>query len=126
MSFMMPLAFPGDAFNEFGKLASKLFPSRLSDEDIEDPFQKQPHFQRTWLAVRYRYRSCSEHNEEFKVILSAAMADDAWREWSKGEEHHCRLEQFLCHFFMNALSVLPGTPGRRAVRAADVPPNFPQ
>lgn len=105
MNFSMPSTFPQDSFQEFGELASKFFPSILSDENLEDSFQKLWHFQRAWLAVRYRYRACSEHNEAFKTLFVNARASDLWREWSEGEEHHYKLEQCLYHFFMNALSI---------------------
>ena len=65
MNFSVPPTFPQDTFQEFGKLASKFFPAVLSDENRDDPFQKQQHFERAWLAVRYRYRASSEQNEAF-------------------------------------------------------------
>lgn len=105
MNFVIPSTFPEDAFKEFGKLAGGFFPPILSNENLEDPLQKLRHFQGAWLAVRYRYRACSELNEAFKTLLSNAMGSDLWREWSEGEEHHYQLEQCIYHFFMNALSV---------------------
>lgn len=57
------------------------------------------------MAVRYRYRACSERNEAFKTLFVNAMANNLWREWSEGDEHHYKLEQCLYHFFMNGLSV---------------------
>lgn len=105
MNFAMSPTFPQSTFQEFGKLASSLFPPILSDENLNDPCQKLLHFQRAWLAVRYRQRACSEQNEAFKLLFTDAMASDLWREWSEGEEHHYELEQCLYNFFMDALSV---------------------
>lgn len=106
MNFSMPSTFPENTFQEFRKLAGKLFPPLLSDENLNDPQKQRMHFDKAWLAVLYRYRACSEHNEAFKNLFVNAMANDLWREWSKGDEHHYKLEQCLYHFFMNALSVL--------------------
>ena len=103
MNLSVPTTFPQDTFQEFGKLASKLFPAVLSDENLDDPFQKQQHFERAWLAVRYRYRACSEQNEAFKALFDNTT--DLWREWGADEEQNYRLEQCLYHFFMNCLSV---------------------
>jgi len=105
MNFVMPSMFPEDTFKEFGKLARKFFPPILSDQNLDDPDQKLGHFKGAWLAVKYRYRACSELNKEFKTIFSNAMDSDLWREWSKGEEHDYQLEQCIYHFFLNALSV---------------------
>jgi hypothetical protein len=99
----MPSTFPHDTFQEFGRLASKLFPAVLSDENLDDPLQKQQHFERAWLAVRYRYRACYEQNEAFKALL--AHTTDLWREWGADEEQNYKLEQCLYQFFMNCLSV---------------------
>ena len=106
MNFAMSPTFPQSAFQEFGKLAGTFFPPVLSDENLNDPCHKLTHFQRAWLAVRYRHRACSEQNEAFKILFTNAMASDLWREWSEGEEHQYKLEQCFYHFFMNALSVL--------------------
>ncbi len=103
MTFSMPSTFPQDTFQEFGKLASKLFPAVLSDENLNDQLQKQQHFERAWLAIRYRYRACSEQNEAFKALLQHTT--DLWREWGADEEQNYRLEQCLYYFFMNCLSV---------------------
>lgn len=105
MILVMPSTFPEDDFREFGKLAGGLFPPILSDNYLEDSHQTLGHFQGAWLAVRYRYRACSELNEAFKTLWSNAMANDSWRDWSEGEEHHYQLEQCIYHFFMNAISV---------------------
>ena len=105
MDFMVPKTFPQNDFLEFGKLASAFFPSLLSDDNLNDPHKKLSHFQMAWLAVRYRYRACSEYNEEFKRVFAAAMESDLFREWSEGEEHHYALNKCLYGFFTNALSV---------------------
>jgi|GEM_PF-626665 len=107
MNFSMPSTFPEDMFQKFGKLASQLFPAALSNENLyDDPHQKLWHFQKAWLAVLYRYRACSGHNNTFGTLLVKAKTSDVWREWSEGEEHHYLLEQCLYHFFLNALSVI--------------------
>jgi hypothetical protein len=99
----MPPTFPQNAFQEFGKRASKFFPTILSDDDLNDPLQKRQHFERAWLAVRYRYRACSEYNEEYKALL--VNPSDLWREWSADEEQNYQLEKSLYQFFMSGLSV---------------------
>lgn len=104
MKFDLPPAFPQAEFWEFGKLASEFFPEVLS-ENLDDLLQKRLHFQRAWLAVCYRYRTCAEYNVTFKRVFDKAMCSDLWREWSEGEEHHYALEESLYCFFMNALSV---------------------
>jgi hypothetical protein len=103
MTFSMPSSFPQETFQEFGKQASKLFPAVLTDKNLNDPLQKQQHFERAWLAIRYRYRACYEQNEEFKALLQHTT--DLWREWGSDEEKNYRLEQCLYYFFMNCLSV---------------------
>jgi len=103
VTFSIPSTFPYDAFQEFGKLASNLFPAVLSDENLDDPFQRQQHFERAWLAVRYRYRASSEQNEAFKALIENNT--DLCREWVADEEQNYKQEQCLYHFFMNCLSV---------------------
>jgi hypothetical protein len=103
MNFSMPPTFPQNTFQEFVKRASTFFPTILSDEDLSDPVQERQHFERAWLAVRYRYRACSEYNEEYKALL--ANASDLWREWSADEEQNYKLEKSLYQFFISGLSV---------------------
>jgi len=103
MTFSMPSTFPENTFQEFVKLAGKFFPALLSEENLNDPQKKRMHFERAWLAVRYRYRACSEHNEGFKALI--VNASDLWKEWSADKEQNYRVEQCLYHFFMNGLSV---------------------
>ncbi len=106
MNFDLPAGFPRNEFQEFGKLAASLFPSALSDEDLDDSLQRRLHFQGSWLAVCYRYRACVEQNAAFKTAFDKAMSSDLWCEWSVDEDHNYELEQCLYSFFMNALSVL--------------------
>jgi len=103
MKLLMPQTFPKEIFQEFAETAGNFFPEILSDDNLSDTFQKREHFQRAWLAVCYRYRACSEHNESFKIIL--ANTSDLWREWGADEEQNYKLEQCLYHFFMSGLSV---------------------
>lgn len=105
MNFAMSPTFPQSTFQEFGSLAGTFFPPVLSDENFNNPCQKRVHFQRAWLAVRYRHRACSDQNETFKILFTNAMDNELWREWSEGEEHNYELEQSVYTFFMNALSV---------------------
>jgi hypothetical protein len=72
MNLRMPAPFPRERFQEFGRRAAAWFPEMLSTEDLDDRSQKGRHFERAWLAVAYRYRSCAEYNEEFKELLRGA------------------------------------------------------
>jgi hypothetical protein len=103
MFITLPPSFPTDKFQEFGLLASVFFPKILSDEDLNDPLQRQLHFNRSWMAVAYRYRACAEHNEEFKTLLRDAS--ELWKEWGADEEQNYKLEKCLYGFFTNGLSV---------------------
>lgn len=100
----MPSSFPQEKFQGFGKHAAEFLPTLLSDEYFADPFKKRQHFDRAWMAVYYRYRTCSECNEEFKALLRNAPA--LWREWNADHEHTYKLERCVYTFFMNGLSVL--------------------
>ncbi len=80
MKFDLPTTFPQAEFREFGKLAATLFPTALSDEDLDDSLQRRLHFQGAWLAVCYRYRACAEQNVAFNSVFDEAMS-----EWSVGE-----------------------------------------
>ncbi len=95
--------FPEQTFQEFGRRAAGWFPPLRSTEDLDDPLQKRRHFERSWVAVAYRYRACAEHNEEFKVLLH--NAGDLWREWGADEEQNYRFERCLYEFFLSGLSV---------------------
>ena len=103
MNFVIPEQFPQYAFQDFGKLASELFPGILSEEAATDPLQRQHQFLKSWVAVRYRYRACSEANEEFKSLF--ANATELFREWNFDEEYWYKIERCLYTFFMNAVSV---------------------
>jgi hypothetical protein len=103
MNFTIPATFPDSEFRAFGIAASNLFPGLLSDEVLYDPQEKRRHFDLSWQAVRYRYRSCCEWNEEFRTLL-----DNPSEEWQAGwgdEELTYRLERCIYIFFMGALSV---------------------
>jgi len=68
MDIVMPPAFPEKEFRAFGLAASKFFPALLSDEALFDPLEKKRQFDWSWQAVRYRYRSCAECQDEFGVF----------------------------------------------------------
>ncbi len=103
MFIAMPASFPEAKFQEFGVLSAKFFPKVLSDEYLADPLQKRQHSDSAWMAVAYRYRACSESNEEFKVLLSEAS--ELSREWGSDEEHNYKLGRCVYQFFISSLSV---------------------
>lgn len=106
MFINLPSSFPKDRFLEFGLLAAGLFPKLLSNEHLSDlnvPHPRRLHLDRSWMAVAYRYRSCAEHNEEFKALLNDAS--ELWKEWGSDEEQNYKLERCLYGFFMNGLSI---------------------
>ncbi len=103
MFIKMPSTFPQDKFQEFGKYATERLPKLLSDEYLADRHQRRQHFDRAWMAVCYRYRACSECNEEFKALL--LNASDLWSEWNDDEEQNYKLERCLYEFFVSGLSV---------------------
>ena len=103
MFIEMPPSFPTDRFLEFGLLSSKFFPKFLSIEYETDPLQKRQHSDGAWRAVAYRYRACSESNDEFKVLGSGAS--ELSREWGSDEEHNYKLERCVYQFFVSGLSV---------------------
>jgi hypothetical protein len=103
MNFTMPSTFPDTEFRAFGIAAGRFFPDLLSDEVLYDPLEKRRHFDWSWQAVRYRYRSCAECSEEFKALLGNAS-----RGFVSGmgdEELTYNLEGRIYLFFMGALSV---------------------
>jgi hypothetical protein len=102
MDTVMPPEFPDAEFHAFGTGAGAYFPKLLSDEDLNDSFQRLWHFNRAWEAVRYRYRICAECNDEFKALL--ASASELWRAWAADEEQNYKLERCIYIFFMSALS----------------------
>lgn len=103
MKFIPPKDFPQEFFQDFGKYALELFPGLLSEEAGADKFQRQNQFLKSWTAVRYRYRACSEANEEFKFLF--ANSSEFFGEWNSNEEHWYKVERCLYTFFMNGLSV---------------------
>lgn len=99
----MPPAFPETEFRAFGLAASNFFPALLSHEALFDPHEKKRHFDWSWQAVRYRYRSCAECQDEFKALLH--NASDVWRAGWGDEELTYKLERCIYMFFMSGLSV---------------------
>ncbi|MFZ0335931.1 MAG: hypothetical protein WBE47_00250 [Candidatus Acidiferrales bacterium] len=99
----MPSSFPEVDFRAFGIAAAQFFPNLLSDEVLYDPLEKRRHFDWSWQAVRYRYRSCAECSEEFKTLLD--NASEAWNSMVGDEELTYKLERCIYVFFMGALSV---------------------
>jgi len=99
----MPSSFPETEFRAFGIAATNLFPALLSDEALFDPQEKRRHFDWSWQAVRYRYRSCAECSEEFKELLD--NPSEAWQAGWGDEELTYKLERCIYIFFMSALSV---------------------
>jgi len=103
MFITMPGTFPESKFIQFGQLSVKFFPRVGSDEYLSDPLQKRQHSDRAWMAVAYRYRSCAEANDEFKLLLSGAS--ELAREWNSDEEHNFKLSACVYSFYTNCLSV---------------------
>jgi hypothetical protein len=103
MDIVMPSTFPETDFRAFGIAAAKFFPALLSDEVLYDAQEKRRHFDWSWQAVRYRYRSCAECSEEFKTLLD--NAGHAWDSMVGDEELTYKLERCIYVFFMSALSV---------------------
>jgi hypothetical protein len=100
---VMPPAFPESEFRGFGLAAQRFFPALMSDEALFDPQEKRRHFDWSWQAVRYRYRGCSECQDEFRLLLGNASA--AWRAGLGDEELTYKLERCIYIFFMSGLSV---------------------
>lgn len=103
MNFTMPSSFPETYFRAFGIAAAQFFPGLVSDEVLYDPLEKRRHFDWSWQAVRYRYRSCAECSEEFRTLLD--NAGEAWNSMLGDEELTYKLERCIYVFFMSALSV---------------------
>ena len=104
MDITMPAAFPERDFRAFGIAAATFFPSADSYEAEIDPQQKRVHFTWSWQAVRYRYRSCFECNEQFKALLDDE-ASDWWKGGGSDEELTYKLERCIYQFFTSGLSV---------------------
>jgi hypothetical protein len=103
MDITMPSTFPETEFRAFGLAATQFFPDLLSDEVLSDPLEKRRHFDWSWQAVRYRYRSCAECNDEFKALLE--NPSEMWNAGWGDEELTYRLERCIYIFFMGALSI---------------------
>jgi hypothetical protein len=103
MDITMPASFPEDEFRAFGIAASHFFPDLISDEALLDPLEKRRHFDWSWAAVRYRYRSCAECNDEFRQLLD--NPSEMWQAGWGDEEMSYRLERCIYIFFMSALSI---------------------
>ena len=73
----------------------------MTDEDLNDSFQRLRHFHRAWEAVRYRYRIRAECNAEFKARQRERAL---WRVASTDEEQNYKLERCIYLFFMSGLS----------------------
>lgn len=99
----MPSTFPDTEFRAFGIAAGRFFPGLLSDELLYDRLERRRHFDWSWQAVRYRYRSCAECSEEFKAVLD--NASEAFVSGMGDEEITYKLEHCIYVFFMSALSV---------------------
>jgi hypothetical protein len=103
MDFTIPSTFPDSEFRAFGMAAAQFFPPLLSDEVLFDTQEKRRHFDWSWQAVRYRYRSCAECCGEFRGLL-----DNPGRAWKSGfgdEELTYKLERCIYVFFVSALSI---------------------
>lgn len=100
----MPTSFPERHFRDFGIAATAFFPGLVSDEALFDPEEKRRHFDWAWQAVRYRYRSCAESNDEFKALL-ADKTSEWWKAGGTDEELVYKLERCVYVFFTSALSV---------------------
>jgi len=103
MDITMPASFPETEFRAFGIAASNFFPGLLSDEVLYDPQERRRHFDLSWQAVRYRYRSCAECSDEFKALLDSPS--EMWQAGWGDEELTYKLERCIYVFFMGALSV---------------------
>jgi hypothetical protein len=80
--------FPESDFRAFGIAASAFFPEVASDEALFDARQKRRYFDSSWQAVRYRYRSCAECQDEFKALLETA--NEMWRGGTLPTQHSPR------------------------------------
>ena len=99
---LMPLSFPELEFRAFA-LASICFPMLMASEATNDQKETKRHFDWSWQAVRYRYRSCAECNQEFKALL--ADSSQLWQSGWGDEELLYQLERRIYLFFASALSV---------------------
>ena len=104
----MPTSFPETKFREFALAARAFFPDLKTfagwEEMLYDPQEKHRQFDWSWQAVRYRYRSCTECNDEFKALLNDE-ASGRWKAGGSDEELVYKLERCIYQFFTSALSV---------------------
>lgn len=103
MGIAMPPTFPEAQFRAFARSATTFFPALMSDENLSDPQEKKRHFDWSWQAVRYRYRTCAECNDEFIGLLG--NASELWRAGWGDEELMYELERCIYLFLMSGLSV---------------------
>lgn len=101
MFISMPPQFPNQKLQEFGLCAAKLFPAMLSDEFLADPLLMRQHFNQAFRAICYRYRSCSESNEQFKTLVHGA--GESFGECGSDQEFEYQLERCSYAFFTNGL-----------------------
>ena len=100
----MPAGFPEQEFHAFLVAARAFLPPFLSHEMLDDEWERFWQFDRSYQAVRYRYRLCAESNGEFRSLL--ANAGDRWKEGlSDDQELRYQIERCVYIFFMSALSV---------------------
>jgi len=104
----MPASFPETDFRAFGIAAHAFFPDIYTfkglQEVLYDLQEKKRQFDWSWPAVRYRYRSCTECNDEFKALLNDETSD-WWKAGGHDEELVYKLERCIYQFFTSALSV---------------------
>ncbi len=100
----LPRSFPLKTFRRFGIRARKFLPVPHSREWYVDRHDRTPHFDSSWQAVRYRYRSCVETAREFRFLV--ANAGERWIDAMElNEELTYSVEKCIYAFFGNALSV---------------------
>lgn len=100
----MPAEFPMQTFRAFGIAGSRFFPAVGSQESFSDQFERTTHFNWSWQAVRYRYRTCSECANEFRKLVGSA--GEGWLTGTEqNEELTYRVEACIYLFFVSALSV---------------------
>lgn len=99
----MPSTFPDDEFRQFCRAAGTLFPAFTSEDNLLDPQERRRQFEWAWQAVRYRYRTCYECSEEFRVLND--NGSDFWQAGWSDEEQNYKLERCIYLFFMSGLSI---------------------
>jgi hypothetical protein len=103
MDISMPPFFPIEEFRKFGRAAATvLIPAprvRPPKEEAEASEMRRQSADSAWQAVRYRYRLCSESNNEFQTLRP-----ESGKTRQPGELHY-KLERCIYTFFMAGLSV---------------------